>query len=638
MDKENVIYKIIKNFCEIKEKVNILVAGKVGVGKNTLINSLFKEEIDKTNVQKYSTKYMKEINKNNIHFSIFNLESTELQNFEKLKISIKNSKSQDETKHIHCAWVCIAEESSRFEKEEKDLIKLLLSLHIPVIVVLTKSISNNRLDSKIKNDFPKINEIIRVNAKEIRLEDGHKVGIKNLNKLIESTNNNISNKNELFIASQKISIEIKVNTANSVVNNILTKITKNDFLKYIIIYEKLVYIVIYISWIFNINLEIEFIKKMNDLLFNNLLLNISNNKIKKNNIDNEKQKIFNNCVLYINTLKLLYKEIINNNNINNRIQIENYIFQELNAKIKDKSPLNIYNNNNNNNNNDDDNNIYNFDERNNEILLSENNIKEYEMMDISENSLSDNYIKKINEIYGKVNILVAGKTGVGKSTLINAIFKEEITETGVGIPITNNINEITKDNVPFSIFDSKGIVLQNYEKVSEELKNFILNREKSKDENKRIHLAWVCIAEGSSRIEEAERDLIKLLLSLHIPIIIVLTKSMSLNNEFQNEVKRICPKVNEIIRVNAKEIRLEDGYKIKIKNLDKLIEVTSNNLSNNKKISFIASQKISIEIKENISKKEIINNLNEINKKEFYDKNLLNEKLINILAFISWMY
>ena len=35
-----------------------------------------------------------------------------------------------------------------------------------------------------------------------------------------------------------------------------------------------------------------------------------------------------------------------------------------------------------------------------------------------------------------VNIMLSGITGVGKSTLINAIFGEDLAETGVGAPLT----------------------------------------------------------------------------------------------------------------------------------------------------------------------------------------------------------
>ena len=36
----------------------------------------------------------------------------------------------------------------------------------------------------------------------------------------------------------------------------------------------------------------------------------------------------------------------------------------------------------------------------------------------------------------KTNILIAGKSGVGKSSLLNYIFGEEVAETGAGKPVT----------------------------------------------------------------------------------------------------------------------------------------------------------------------------------------------------------
>ncbi len=37
---------------------------------------------------------------------------------------------------------------------------------------------------------------------------------------------------------------------------------------------------------------------------------------------------------------------------------------------------------------------------------------------------------------GHGNVLIAGRTGVGKSTLINAMFQGNIAETGQGRPVT----------------------------------------------------------------------------------------------------------------------------------------------------------------------------------------------------------
>ncbi|MBQ6543866.1 MAG: 50S ribosome-binding GTPase, partial [Clostridia bacterium] len=46
-------------------------------------------------------------------------------------------------------------------------------------------------------------------------------------------------------------------------------------------------------------------------------------------------------------------------------------------------------------------------------------------------------IKNMN----RLNIVVAGKTGVGKSTLINSIFRENLAETGMGKPVTAHMRK-----------------------------------------------------------------------------------------------------------------------------------------------------------------------------------------------------
>ena len=57
----------------------------------------------------------------------------------------------------------------------------------------------------------------------------------------------------------------------------------------------------------------------------------------------------------------------------------------------------------------------------------------------------------------KANVLVIGNSGVGKSTLINAVLGEEVAKTGWGTRGTTAKLEIYEAaNVPFRVIDSIG--------------------------------------------------------------------------------------------------------------------------------------------------------------------------------------
>jgi predicted GTPase len=138
--------------------------------------------------------------------------------------------------------------------------------------------------------------------------------------------------------------------------------------------------------------------------------------------------------------------------------------------------------------------------------------------------LARNALREAMRERGHVNILIAGRTGVGKSTLVNAVFQGDYATTGAGRPVTLHTREINKGDIPLSIFDTRGLEMADFAATLQALKSFMLERRSDRDANKHIHVAWVCIAEDLRRVEDAEIELVAMLAE-YAPVVGVITKS-----------------------------------------------------------------------------------------------------------------
>ena len=186
-------------------------------------------------------------------------------------------------------------------------------------------------------------------------------------------------------------------------------------------------------------------------------------------------------------------------------------------------------------------------------------------------------IKNLNTL----NIIVAGKTGVGKSTLINSVFKEKLAETGMGKPVTTHMCRIAKKGVPLEIYDTRGFELgkEVQAEVKKEVIETISKGLATQDINKAIHCIWYCINTASNRIEPEEIEWLKELSMENqitkVPIVVVLTQSFSKKKaqEMRQTLLNENLDIIQVIPVLAEDYEIEDLGTAKAYGLDVLIKV-----------------------------------------------------------------
>lgn len=186
---------------------------------------------------------------------------------------------------------------------------------------------------------------------------------------------------------------------------------------------------------------------------------------------------------------------------------------------------------------------------------------------------------------GKVNILIAGRSGVGKSTLVNAIFGREVAKTGLGRPVTDSIVWYEPDDLPVRLCDTRGLELARYAETLGALRDEIRRADPP------IHVLWLCIAEPSGRIEDAERELLAMCRAQSIPGITVLTKAWLLEDMTQ-AAREGLPGTADVIRVMA---RGADGGPPR--GIVELVQSTLRLLEGGARDAFNAAQQVDIEAK-----------------------------------------
>jgi len=212
--------------------------------------------------------------------------------------------------------------------------------------------------------------------------------------------------------------------------------------------------------------------------------------------------------------------------------------------------------------------------------------------------LAEEIRKQVEEAFrkrGRVNIVIAGRSGVGKSTLVNAVFHGRIADTGQGRPVTREAREYTKDGVPVSILDTRGLELGAFEETLTLLEDLVVTRARDADATRHLHCAWLCIGEDSRRVEAGDLEVARML-ARHMPVVAVVTKARS-DQGFRAEVERLLPMARNVMRVRALHETDDEGHTLHPRGLVELVELTMELVPEAQRNAFAAAQRVSIDQK-----------------------------------------
>ena len=187
------------------------------------------------------------------------------------------------------------------------------------------------------------------------------------------------------------------------------------------------------------------------------------------------------------------------------------------------------------------------------------------------------YINRINNEVDKIkkdlnfcridylSIIVMGRSGVGKSSLLNGMLKEDLAITGIGDKVTITDRPYKSKSIPFlRIYDTRGIELDKDYGPDKILQNIfdIIKKQKSNKKNGKdtnyndyIQCIWYCV---HSEMEEKEIEILNNLKQNEksIPIIIVFTYAFDeqLVNKVEVQINEKC-KDTKFVPVLAQKIK-----------------------------------------------------------------------------------
>mmetsp|Transcript_130556 Transcript_130556/g.194443 ORF Transcript_130556/g.194443 Transcript_130556/m.194443 type:complete len:420 (+) Transcript_130556:228-1487(+) len=154
---------------------------------------------------------------------------------------------------------------------------------------------------------------------------------------------------------------------------------------------------------------------------------------------------------------------------------------------------------------------------------------------------------KVRNGLKRPRVLIAGVAGAGKSSIINTVFGSDMAKEGAGRPVTQHFHRFEPKDKPIILYDSKGL------EVGMQLEEFISttrayftqlnNGDEERCMEQQIDVVWYIVNSAAARFQDFEEQICKQLFK-NLPIIFILNKSDISTKEQREALCKVILEMN----------------------------------------------------------------------------------------------
>ena len=142
----------------------------------------------------------------------------------------------------------------------------------------------------------------------------------------------------------------------------------------------------------------------------------------------------------------------------------------------------------------------------------------------------------------RCNLLIMGKTGTGKSSLLNYLCDKKFAQTGAGKPVTGEgiyEYDVRINNQEVKIFDSWGIEAGKVDRWQHLITESLKQHGVQKSMEDWFHSVIYCIQAGGGRVEDVDAAIINKFLGEGYHLTVVLTKADQVSEDEEKLMKKV---------------------------------------------------------------------------------------------------